>query len=107
MDQPVVVAFWVTIAILAVVGVVRVMTRRRSHDTAFGAGGTPVVPVGSNGVTRTALTPRGVVYAAGEEWSARSATGREIAEDEPVRVVGQEGLTLVVEPGHPAGSAAE
>jgi membrane-bound serine protease (ClpP class) len=56
------------------------------------------VPTGSDGVVKRALSPLGVVYAVGEEWSARSATGTEIQSGERVRVVGQDGLTLLVEP---------
>jgi membrane-bound ClpP family serine protease len=47
------------------------------------------------------------VYAVGEEWSARSDNGVEIAPGEHVRIVGQEGLTLIVEPGPPGGSVEE
>jgi membrane-bound ClpP family serine protease len=40
----------------------------------------------------------GTVYAAGEEWSARSGSGHVITRGTPVRVIEQEGLVLVVEP---------
>ena len=46
---------------------------RRAYAGAYGAGGTPVVPAGSDGLVKTTLAPLGVVYAAGEEWTARSA----------------------------------
>ena len=59
-------------------------------------------PVGTTGVAKTPLSPVGVVYAVGEDWTARSEHGHEIAKGDPVRVVGQEDLTLVVESG-PAG----
>jgi len=42
-----------------------------------------------------------VVYAAGEEWSARSESGAEIPPGERVHVVGQDGLTLIVGTGSP------
>jgi membrane-bound ClpP family serine protease len=61
------------------------------------------VPTGTVGITRTALEPRGVVYAAGEEWTARSRDEMAIPRGAPVRVIGQEELTLIVESG-PAGA---
>jgi membrane-bound ClpP family serine protease len=38
------------------------------------------------------------VYAAGEEWTARSADGSALARGTEISVVGQDGLTLIVEP---------
>jgi membrane-bound serine protease (ClpP class) len=84
------------IAILVVVGIVRVILRRREDRSAFGAGGSPTVPAGTNGIARTEITRSGVVYAAGEEWTARSSNGSTIGSGEQVRVVGQDGLTLIV-----------
>ena len=57
---------------------------------------------------RRALEPLGSVYAAGEEWTRpESADGRPPgARARRVRVVGQDGLTLIVEPVEPAGSPA-
>ena len=72
----------------------------------FGAGGSNRVPHGSEGIAKTALTPSGVVYVAGEEWTGRSASGRSIGEGDRVTVVGQQGLTLMVEP-EPAPSPGE
>ena len=54
--------------------------------------------VGAGGVAQTLIAPRGVAYAGGEAWSARSA-GPEIAPGSAVRVVGVDGLELIVEPG--------
>jgi membrane-bound serine protease (ClpP class) len=77
----------------------------------YGAGGTGHVPAGTPGEVRTALKPTGTVYAAGEEWSARAAGPADSAvADIPrgahVKVVGQQGLTLIVEPDRAAGPAA-
>jgi membrane-bound ClpP family serine protease len=47
---------------------------------------------------RTGLLPVGVVYAAGEEWSARTEDGSGVGAGTAVRIVRQEGLTLIVEP---------
>jgi membrane-bound serine protease (ClpP class) len=99
----------ITAAFMALCLFVIVRVRRRSlaFAGAYGAGGTSLVPPGSEGVVKTSLAPLGVVYAAGEEWTARSSSGTAIAPGEEVRVVGQEGLTLIVEPGPGAGSAIE
>jgi membrane-bound serine protease (ClpP class) len=93
--------------VLVLVTVVRVRRRSRAYAGAYGAGGTSVVPTGSDGLVKTSLAPLGVVYAAGEEWTARSGSGTAIATGEHVRVVGQEGLTLIVELGPPGGSLEE
>ncbi len=84
--------------LLVLVTIVRSRRRGLAYAGAYGAGGTSTVPSGSDGVVKRALTPLGVVYTVGEEWSARSASGSEIPVGESVRVVGQEGLTLIVEP---------
>ena len=107
--MPLIAVMTVTIAAfmaLAVVTVVR--TRRRSvlAEGAYGAGGSQVVPVGTTGEVRAPLAPIGSVYAAGEEWRARAADGRSLRRGTPVRVLGEEGLTLIVEPADPAGSSA-
>ncbi len=53
--------------------------------------------VGAEGVARTELGPEGMVYVAGEMWTARTDAGR-IAEGERVEVVGIDGLRLRVRP---------
>jgi membrane-bound ClpP family serine protease len=75
--------------------------RRRSlvFAGAYGAGGTMTVPPGTIGVAKTALQPVGVVHAAGEEWTAKAGGDVSILPGQSVRVVGQEDLTLFVEPG--------
>jgi membrane-bound serine protease (ClpP class) len=85
--------------VLVLSTVARVKRRTLAFAGAYGAGGTMSVPIGTLGVAKTALSPIGVVYAAGEEWSARSGDATEIPRGEPVHVVGQEDLTLVVESG--------
>jgi membrane-bound ClpP family serine protease len=96
-DQVLPAAVVVAIVILVIVGVVRVVRRQREDTNAFGAGGTGTVPVGTAGIARTAIARSGVVYAAGEEWTARSSNGSTIASGAAVRVVGQDGLTLIVD----------
>ncbi len=87
--------------------IVRVRRRSLAYAGVYGAGGTSLVPPGSEGVVKAPLAPLGVVYAAGEEWTARSSSGADITLGQEVRVVGQDGLTLIVEPGPSTGSAAE
>jgi membrane-bound serine protease (ClpP class) len=72
---------------------------------AFGAGGSMSLAPGTRGQVRSPLAPVGSVYAAGEEWTARSNRGP-LERGTPVRVVAQEGLTLIVEPLEPAAAGA-
>ena len=51
------------------------------------------------GEVRRPLTPLGSVYAGGEEWSAKTPDDRPLERGTPVRILRQEGLTLIVEPG--------
>jgi membrane-bound serine protease (ClpP class) len=53
---------------------------------------------GSVGQVRRPLEPLGSVYVAGEEWSARGVDDQPIARGTPVRVVLNDGLTVIVEP---------
>ena len=92
--------------LLVLITVVRVRRRSLAYAGAYGAGGSSTVPTGSGALVKTSLAPLGVVYAAGEEWTARSGSGTEIATGARDRVVGQEGLTLIVEPG-PLGDSLE
>jgi membrane-bound serine protease (ClpP class) len=87
--------------------IVRVRRRGLAYAGGFGAGGSSRVPAGSEGFAKTSLSPLGVVYTAGEEWTARSSSGADIPSGADIRVVGQDGLTLIVEPGPGAGSVIE
>ncbi len=69
------------------------------------ADGTVPVPAGMPASVRHPLAPVGTVYAGGEEWSARSVDGSALDRGVSVRVVGQDGLVLVVERADPQGSA--
>jgi membrane-bound serine protease (ClpP class) len=57
----------------------------------------PIVAVGTEASVRRDLVPDGTVFAAGEEWTARSADGTALDRGTPVRVVGHDGLKLIVE----------
>jgi membrane-bound serine protease (ClpP class) len=88
---------------VAVVFVLR--ARREARFAGFGAGGTSVVPPGTEGEVKSPLSPTGSVYAVGEEWTARTADGSRLERGAHIAVVGQEGLTLIVEPfGSTGGS---
>ncbi len=52
--------------------------------------------IGQSGVVRTALEPRGTVYAAGELWTAQSYTGDTIESGEKVVITDMEGVILIV-----------
>jgi membrane-bound serine protease (ClpP class) len=84
-----------TAAFMAVVIVAAMRTRRMSTaEGLIGAG----LAANAIGEVRKPLTPIGSVYAGGEEWTARASDEQELSRGTPVRVVRQEGLTLVVEP---------
>ncbi len=95
-----------TAAYMAFVLVVVVRWRRRAGATLMTTTG-PIVGAGSIGQVRKALLPDGVVYASGEEWTARTEAGSTVPPGTPVRVVRRDGLTLIVEPiDQPAGAPA-
>ena len=89
-----------TIGWIALVTVTVTASRRRAHvfAGAYGAGGRTNVPLGIEAVAKSRVSPVGVVYALGEEWTARTESGADIEPGQHVRVVGQDGLTLLVEP---------
>lgn len=91
---------WLLVAVIGlslayVFGVVRALMAMRKH---------PALPrpmmalVGAGGVAQTLIGPHGIAYAGGEAWSARTS-GDQIPAGTPVRVVGVDGLELIVEPG--------
>jgi membrane-bound serine protease (ClpP class) len=91
-----------TAAFMVLIVLVAIRTSRmRTAEGLIGAG----LPANALGEVRRPLAPLGSVYAGGEEWTARSADDRPLTRGTPVRVVSQEGLTLVVEPAdNPASS---
>jgi membrane-bound serine protease (ClpP class) len=84
--------------VVVLVTVVRVRRRSLAFAAAYGAGGSSQVPFGSTATVKSTLGPVGVVYAAGEEWTARTEDGSAVETGRKVDVVGQEGLTLIVTP---------
>jgi membrane-bound serine protease (ClpP class) len=75
-----------------------VMRWRRRMGGLLGTSTGPLVHDGGLAEVRAVLSPLGVVFAAGEEWSARTADGAAAAAGTTVRIIGQDGLTLIVEP---------
>ena len=94
--QPLVVVMTVTFAAFAALIVIAAYRTRRM---APGPGmiGVPL-GIGTSGVVRMPLDPLGSIYAAGEEWSARTADNEPLGRGAAVRVIGIEGLTAIVEP---------
>ena len=91
---------WI-IAIVVIVGVAyawvlarALMQMRRMRSVANQPVG---ALVGGTATAQTMIGPTGIAYAAGESWSARSR-GPEIGAGTALRVVGVEGLELIVEP---------
>jgi membrane-bound serine protease (ClpP class) len=78
---------------LLIVAVAIRSRRMQASPGTVGAG----VPSGTVGEVRDPLAPIGTVYASGEEWSAKAADERALQRGTPVRVVRQDGLTLIVE----------
>ncbi len=62
------------------------------------------VPLGTGGVVQAPLAPLGTVHLGGETWSARTADGRQLDRDTPVRLVAFDRLVAVVAPDIPAAS---
>ncbi len=80
------------------------VARWRRHQRLAGPAATALVYAnGALGTVRTALAPIGIVYAAGEDWTARSSDGSPLTSGTPIRVVDQDGLTLIVEPTEAPG----
>ena len=93
--SPWLLALVVALSLAYVYGIVRALMAMRKRPVLA----RPVMGlVGAGGVAQTLIAPRGIAYAGGEAWSARSA-GPEIAPGSAVRVVAVEGLELIVEPG--------
>ena len=99
---------WI-IAVVAAIGVLYawVLVRALLQMRRSGAVANPPMAalVGGMATAQTEIAPTGIAYAGGESWSARSAD-RAIGPGTPLRVVGVEGLELIVEPA-PAGDGGE
>jgi membrane-bound serine protease (ClpP class) len=99
---------WI-VAIVAAVGVVYAWVLVRALLQMRRRGGLANRPVGAlvgaAGTAQTIIAPTGIAYADGESWSARTRSG-DILAGAPVRVVGVDGLELIVEPAPAGGGGA-
>ena len=104
--SPLIIGIVVVVGLVYVWVLVRAMMQMRR--TAVEAANRPVSAlVGATATAQTVIAPTGIAYAGGESWSARSLT-RDIGVGTPLRVVGVEGLELIVEPAAgPDASAKE
>jgi membrane-bound serine protease (ClpP class) len=95
---------WI-IAVVVAVGIAYAWVLVRALMQMRRTGGVANAPVaalvGGNAIAQTLIAPTGIAYAGGESWSARSRDA-EIGPGTPLRVVGVNGLELIVEPA-PAG----
>jgi membrane-bound ClpP family serine protease len=99
--NPVLIAFPLVVAIVFAVLVGRGAIRVRRQAA-------PPEPieavVGTLGTAQTPIAPTGIASAQGEDWTARTTRGP-IRPGEALRVIGYDGLELIVEPAG-AGAAA-
>jgi membrane-bound serine protease (ClpP class) len=106
---PLILVMTTTVAAFMGIALLTVLRSRRRipvlATAGYGAGGSMSLVPGTPGQVRSPLTPVGSVYAAGEEWTARSAAGP-LERGTSVQVIAQEGLVLIVEPTEPAGAGA-
>jgi membrane-bound serine protease (ClpP class) len=96
---PVIVTVTVTAGVFLAL-IVYAAIRSRGMASPLGIVGSAAIslPPGAHGVVRRPLQPIGSIHAAGEEWTARSATDEPIERGTPVKVVSVDGLTVLVEP---------
>lgn len=96
-----------TISTAAVMGIIAIgAARSRRMRPPAGTVGVPV-PAGTTGVVQAPLAPLGTVYLGGETWSARTVDQATLDRATPVRLVGFEGLTAIVEPLAPGEAPTE
>jgi membrane-bound serine protease (ClpP class) len=94
---------WPVIAIMTAAAaaygllLVTALLRLRHQPIPFGAGLVGIDSiVGQLGKVQADLAPIGTVYVGRETWSAKTEDGSQLARDANVRVIRQEGLTLIV-----------
>lgn len=95
-----IIALMTGITAIFVVGVLLAAWRNRKlAPVNIGAGGLdhPLLPVGTEGSVRRTLAPQGTMYAMGEEWTARASGDQPLERGTAVRVIGQDGMILIVE----------
>ena len=96
-----------TAAFMGFIVVAALRSRRYPRvEMALADGSEAFLAMGAPAEVRRPLDPIGSVYAAGEEWTARSIDDVPLARGTRVRVVRQEGLVLVVEPAEALAPSA-
>ena len=85
------------VVVVGGIGLLLAIDRRKPKWEPSGSG---VTIVGHEGTAHTTISGSGTVIVDSELWSARAVRGL-IPRDTPVRVVGMDGLTVVVEPTEP------
>jgi len=100
---PVIVTSTVTATIFLVL-VVSAALQSRGKPASGTVG--PALVQGGTAVVRRTIEPLGSIYAAGEEWSARSTDGRPLQRGVAVRVVRVDGLVAIVEPAASSSAAS-
>ena len=111
---PLIATMAATTALFMLVAIATVLRSRRRFRLQFPTlrgGSHSAIPAGTAGEVRVPLAPTGTVYAAGEEWTARTSGGpaagsAPIPRGARVTVISQQGLTLIVEPDGSPGPAA-
>jgi membrane-bound serine protease (ClpP class) len=94
---PIIIAMTVAAALYGLV-LVRTLLQMRHLAVPAGSGMVGTVKVvGQTGEVQADLLPTGTVYVGGESWTARTSNGQSVARGSHVRVIRQEGLTLIVE----------
>lgn len=73
---------------------------QRSASPAIGQShlSAPLLPLGTEAEVRRPIGPTGTVYAKGEEWTAWTDAHETLERGMPVRVTGNDGMVLIVEP---------
>ncbi len=105
--DPAIIATLTTVTAGYMVFILLVVVRwRRRAGAGLGVTTGPVLLQGALGEVRTNLLPLGVVYAGGEDWTARTEDGSPLAQGAPVRIKRQDGLTLIVEAVDTAAATA-
>jgi membrane-bound serine protease (ClpP class) len=102
--EPTVAVAWPIIGMMAAVAaaygllLIAFLMRMRRQPVPYGAGLVGIDSVvGTVGEVQADLAPTGTVYVGREAWSARTRNGSEVSRGTKVRVLGQDGLTLIVE----------
>jgi membrane-bound serine protease (ClpP class) len=94
---PIIVTMTVAAALYGLV-LVRTLLQMRHLAVPAGSGMVGTIKiVGQTGEVQADLAPTGTVYVSGESWTARTSNGQSLARGSHVRVIRQEGLTLIVE----------